>query len=957
MATLLYRIGLWTYHRPWRVIAAWVLILAALGTGALSLGGSLKNSYAIPGTESQQAIDKLEAVFPQTAGATVQIVLQAPEGDDIAVGAPRDAVEATVSAVADVDGVESAVDPFSEYAVNAVSDDGRVAIVQVTLAAQSQDVSTGTLDAIQQTATIGEDAGLTVAYAGQVFQDVNVGLTVIELFGVLFAAVVLIITFGSLLAAGMPLLIALAGVGIALSVTLIVAAFTAVSTTAPLLALMIGLAVGIDYSLFIVSRHRNQLATGMDPRTSAGTAIATSGSAVVFAGLTVIIALLGLLIVGIPFLSIMGLTAAVAVLVAVFASITLLPAVLGLAKGRLAPRIGGRAHRRALAQRPGSDGGRPSIGTRWVRLVLKAPVIPVILVVGALGALVLPASQLQLGLPDNGSDPRGTTQREAYDIVADSFGAGRNGPLIVLVDITQTTDVLADLEDIGQTLAALDDVSAVGQGIPNATVDTAIIQVIPDSGPTSPETTALVERIRELAPDIERTYGTPVAVTGATAVAVDISSTLADALIPFAAIVVGLSVLLLMMVFRSLFVPLTAALGFVLSLIAAFGATVLVFQLGYGADLIHVEAGPILSFLPIILIAVLFGLAMDYQVFLVSGMREEYVRTGRARESVEAGFSHAARVVTAAALIMFFVFFAFVPEGAGVIKAIAFGLAAGVFFDAFLVRMTLIPALMAIAGRHAWYLPRWLGRLLPNVDIEGESLGEHRAGAEWAEQQGGAAVSAERLVVAGPRRPLDFSVQAGGFALLAAEEVTRRALAAVLAGRAAPLSGHAQVQGRALPGDARRASRAVALVDPDAVGADAGLRIDDLIRERLVLAEPIRRAGHRRQAIGSLLEGASRAVAANGGDGFEPDARAGSLHPDGRVAVGVALALASGASVLVVDLGDAVGEELERQVRIIDALVPAHETVIVGVARASSVILGSGRPLALIDLDRKTVLS
>lgn len=957
MATLLYRIGLWTYHRPWRVIVTWVLILAALGAGALSLGGTLKNSYVIPGTESQQAIDKLAAVFPQTAGANIQIVLQAPAGDDITSDTYRPAIEDTVKAAGDIGGVESAVDPFSEYAVNSVSGDKRVAIVQVTLADQSDQVSPELVDEIKQTASIGQGAGLTVEFAGQVLQETSVGLSIVELFGVIFAAVVLIITFGSLLAAGMPLIIALAGVGIAMAVVLITSAFTAVSTTAPLLALMIGLAVGIDYSLFIVSRHRNQLATGMDPRTSAGTAIATSGSAVVFAGLTVIIALLGLLVVGIPFLSVMGITAAVAVLVAVLASVTLLPAILGLAKARLAPKAGGRAHRRALAQQPGADGGKPSLGTRWVRLVLKAPIIPVILVVGVLGALALPASQLQLGLPDNGQDPKGTTQRAAYDIVADSFGAGRNGPLIVLVDITQTTDPLGDLEKIGDRIAGLDDVSAVGRGIPNPTVDTAIIQVIPKSGPTDPATTALVERIRELEPSIAADYKTPIQVTGATAVAVDISSTLQNALIPFAAIVVGLSVLLLMMVFRSIFVPLKAALGFVLSLVGSFGATVLVFQFGYGADLIHVEPNPILSFLPIILIAVLFGLAMDYEVFLVSGMREEFVRTGHARQSVEAGFSHAARVVTAAALIMFFVFFAFVPEGAGVIKAIAFGLAAGVFFDAFLVRMTLVPAAMALAGRHAWYLPKWLGRVLPNVDIEGESLGAHREGVEWAEEQGGAGISAEQLVVPGSDRAFDLQVPAGGFALLSADDSARRGLAAVLSGRAEPVSGRAQVQGRPLPSDAGHVARSVAVVDPDAVGADAGERIGDLIRERFTLAGSVFGAPRRRSGTDALVARASRAVVDGGGEGFGSDTLAGALHPDGRVAAGVALALASGASVLVIDLGDAVGEELERQVRLVDTLVPAHVTVLVGVTRASSVILRAGRPLTLIESDRKPVLS
>ena len=382
-------------------------------------------------------------------------------------------------------------------------------------------------------------------------------------------------------------------------------------------------------------------------------AVGTAGSAVVFAGLTVIIALLGLLVVGIPFLSVMGIGAAFAVLIAIGIAVTLLPALMGLAGHRLVPRTGSRAWRRA---QPVTDelveGKRQKValGQRWVRGVMKHPVLASIGVIAVLGTLAIPALSLDLNVPDGGSEPSGSTQREAYDLVTERFGPGFNGPLVVAVDITQTTDIINDLDGIREKLTGLDDVAYVQQGFPDTGLDTAIIQVTPESAPDSAETKDLVQAIRDLAPAIEKEYDTPISVTGTTAVAIDISNRLSAALLPFALVVVGLSIILLMIVFRSVLVPLKAALGFLLSVVASFGVVVAIFQWGWGADLLHVEnPGPILSFLPILLMAVLFGLAMDYEVFLVSGMREEFVHTGDARRAVEKGFAGAARVVTAAA--------------------------------------------------------------------------------------------------------------------------------------------------------------------------------------------------------------------------------------------------------------------------------------------------------------------
>nr|WP_240898439.1 MMPL family transporter [Agromyces luteolus] len=493
-------------------------------------------------------------------------------------------------------------------------------------------------------------------------------------------------------------------------------------------------------------------------------------------------------------------------------------------------------------------------------------------------------------------------------MIEEGFGPGYNGPLIVTVDITQTTDIFDDLDAIGARLAEVDGVAYVGDGLPNETVDTAIIQVIPESAPTDPETKQVVQDIRALEDDIVDEFGTPIAVTGYTAVSIDISQRLNDALVPFALIVVGLSVILLLVVFRSLFVPVKAALGFLLSAFGAIGLTVAVFQWGWLADLMHVEPGPILSFLPILLMAVLFGLAMDYEVFLVSGMREEFVKTRDPRTSIVHGFQHAARVVTAAALIMFFVFFAFVPEGTGVIKGIAFALAVGVAFDAFLVRMTLVPAAMALAGRGAWWLPRWLGRILPDVDIEGEGLRHHLAESEWAAARN-ADVLADGLLVgdrAAAIGPISVSVPRGGVLVVLGEPAERRIVAATLAGRVLPAGGRLAVLGAPLPVDAGTVMRRVAIADGAADAAAAG-SAGELIAARADAT----RAWYRLDSTRSAVEAALRRVAdarvapddeiSRRSRTIDPDTPIASLDALDRLLVTVSAALAEHPRAIVVD--------------------------------------------------------
>jgi RND superfamily putative drug exporter len=482
---------------------------------------------------------------------------------------------------------------------------------------------------------------------------------------------------------------------------------------------MLGLAVGIDYSLLIVSRHRSQLRQGADPQESTARALATAGSSVIFAGLTVVIALLGLAVARIPFLTIMGVGAACAVLVAVVVAVTVTPALLGLAGGRLRPKE--RAKKRSARSGKAVKDRRAS--DVWADLNTRHPAVTIANILVILGVLAVPALSLRLALPDGSSEPVGSMASETYDVLAEEFGPGANGPLIVTGTITGSTDPLGLMEDLRMEFEAMEGVAAVPVATPNATADTGLLQIIPTSAPDAEQTEQLVTDIRARHDEWKERYGVDLSVTGATAVGIDISGRLAGALVPFGAVVVGLSFVLLTIAFRSLWVPLVAAAGFVLSVGASFGVVTAVFQWGWGSGVLNIsKVGPIISFMPILLIGVLFGLAMDYVVFLVSRMREELVHGTPSRRAVRRGFTASAGVVTAAALIMFAVFTGFVPQGGMPIKTIGFGLAVGVFIDAFLVRMTLLPAVLHLLGDRAWRIPRWLDRVLPNLDIEGEKL-------------------------------------------------------------------------------------------------------------------------------------------------------------------------------------------------------------------------------------------
>jgi putative drug exporter of the RND superfamily len=956
VATLLYRLGRFSFRHPWRMLAVWLILMIGILGGGVALGGKTNDSFAIPGTESQNAIDRLEAVFPSAAGASAQIVVSVPSGASVKNEPYRSAIDELVTKAAKVPGVDNTSSPFGKYASDAVSANKTAAIIAVQFTGQQEDVKPASLTDLQKLEPIATDAGMKIGFGGSVFQDNTVSISPTEGIGVLFAGLVLFIAFGSLLAAGMPLLTAIVGIGVTIGGVLAASKFLVIGSSTPLLALMIGLAVGIDYGLFILSRHRNQLAKGMAVEESAATAVATAGSAVVFAGGTVIIALLGLLVVGIPFLSAMGVAAAAGVLVAISASTTLLPALLGLAKGRMIPKPGSRAFLRANAS---ENAKKKSLGERWVTRVVKRPVIAVVAVVGLLGIIAIPAFSLELALPDGSTQPVGTTTRTSFDMIEKGFGPGRNGPLIVLVDITQTTAIAADLTAIRDDLTKLPDVSYVSQGLPNASYDTAILQVIPSSAPDSPTTTALVNRIRALSAGIDSKWQTPIEVTGATAVQIDISQRLNAALLPFGLIVVGLSILLLMMVFRSVFVPIKAAIGFLLSVFTSFGVVVAIFQWGWLGSVLGVIPGPILSFLPILLMAVLFGLAMDYEVFLVSGMRESYVHTGDAKKSIVAGFSGAARVVTAAALIMFFVFASFIPDGAGIIKAMAVGLAVGILADAFLVRMTLVPATMALLGKAAWWMPKWLGRILPNVDIEGERLREHREAASWAAGECEGQVISTSGLVAGSGRtlvgPLTIEVKAGTLVVVSGSSADRRLLAATLAGRLDPIAGRAQVAGHPLPSESANVARLVALEDIGGTDrTEVRVGIADLLIERLRLTQPWYRAFavHRRArswlARVDAVLGAGRAISSR--------ATIEQLPQLERAIALSAVALAEHTPVVMLDLLDAFADPREESEFLValDRLAPATTTIVLGTPLPPRTAFPRdyGREILILDLDQ-----
>ncbi|MCQ9131551.1 MULTISPECIES: MMPL family transporter [Streptomyces] len=742
MATFLYKLGRFAFRRRGFVALMWVALLTLAGVGAATAPAPGTTSFSIPGVEAQKAFDLLEQRFPGASadGATGRIVFKAPEGQKMTDAANRATVDKTVKSLSGGSEVVSVTDPFTTHAV---SGDATVAYTSVRYDAPGMELTDATRNALEKAADDARAAGLTVDVGGDALQAGAEPGAAGEVIGLAIAAVVLVVTLGSLVAAGLPLLTAIIGVGIGVSAITALAKALDLGDTTSTLALMIGLAVGIDYALFIVSRYRSELAEGRDREEAVGRATGTAGSAVVFAGLTVVIALAGLSVVNVPMLTKMGLAAAGTVVVSVLIALTMIPALLGFAGRRV--RATGEKRRsrgsKAGASEGASEAGasrpaKPGPGVRWASFVIRRPAAVLLLGVLGLGAIAVPATQLELGLPDDGSQPTSTTQRRAYDLLSEGFGPGFNGPLMIVVDARGSDAPQAAATAVTDGIKRLEDVVTVTPATFNKAGDTATITVIPDSKPSSTQTEDLVHAIRDQGADIRSDTGAQVLVTGTTAMNIDFSQKLNDALIPYLGLVVGLAFLLLIVVFRSVLVPLKAALGFLLSVLAALGAVVAVFQWGWLGGLIGVEeTGPIMSMTPIFMVGVVFGLAMDYEVFLVTRMREAYVHGESPSQAVVTGFRYSAKVVAAAAIIMMAVFGGFITASEAIIKTIGFGLASAVLFDAFIVRMAIVPAVLALLGKKAWWLPKWLDRVLPNVDVEGEALAkrDQAAGAKDAD--------------------------------------------------------------------------------------------------------------------------------------------------------------------------------------------------------------------------------
>jgi putative drug exporter of the RND superfamily len=723
MANFLYMLGRFVFRNRWKVVGVWITIVLIIAGLMSHFKGTLSNTFSIPGTESQAALDALSQKFPEASGGQARIVFVAPTGSSVADPDSMSAIRATLAKVSKESEVLGATDPFYTKAISA---DGSSAFSQIQLSVSGDVLSDDARSAILADLEIARSAGLQTEANGDIIaRTPNVGST--EGIGLIVAAIVLMATFGSVVAAGLPLLTAITGVGVGVMSMFALSGHFQMSSTAPILALMLGLAVGIDYSLLIISRYRKFLTEGLAVEDAAARATGTAGTAVVFAGLTVVIALSALSVVNIPFLSVMGLGAAGTVAVAVLVAVTLVPAFLGfIGKNALSKKQQAELASRHISHE--SDAMKEKgFGFRWARMVTGRPALFIIAGIVIIGALAYPVRNLKTGLPGDKEAAPETTQHKAYDLITEKFGPGFNGPLLIVADLPAGSNQSTGMETLGMLAAKLDATEGVLYAIPaqvNADATTGILQVIPKTRPEDSATNDLIARIRDNRDEIAAGTNATITVTGVTALTIDVTHRLSDALPVYLLIVVGISLILLLMVFRSILVPIKATLGFLLSIAASFGATVSVFQLGHFASLFGVkQPANIVSFLPILLTGILFGLAMDYEVFLVSGVRESYIHHKKGpRYAVVDGVGHNARVVTAAAAIMVSVFAAFMLGDDPIIKSIGFSLAVGVFVDAFIVRLTVVPAVMALLGDASWWMPKWLAKIVPNVDIEGDSI-------------------------------------------------------------------------------------------------------------------------------------------------------------------------------------------------------------------------------------------
>ncbi|MFJ9245024.1 MMPL family transporter [Streptomyces sp. NPDC101776] len=716
----------WCFRHRLLVIGIWATLLVALAVPYATLGTSYSDAFSLPGLESSKAQARLEASEPRQAGDTDQIVVHLRHDGSIRDTAVRHKVTSMLDRVATLPSVASVSSMYGAEGAARISEDGRTDYATVTFDAQAERIPAADVTRVIDTARAARDTDLQVELGGQAISSAAEGRTRgTEAIGLIAAGIILFAAFGSLLGMLLPLLVAVAALGAGLLTVGLTSHVMTLGSDAPTVAALIGLGVGIDYALFIVTRHRTGLRNGLTPEQAVIRALDTSGRAVVFAGLTVVTALLGLLVLRISPLSAMGISAATAVLATVIAAMTLLPALLGLFGRQLLTR----RQRRALTTRTPETGELQQHGTtrprgRWAEQVERHKALFALIALLVVTVLSLPTLSLRLGTSDAGNDPKGTTTRAAYDLLAQGFGPGSNGPLVLVAQLAAPGDQSA-LDKLLSAVRATPGVASAKAEPVTAGTRLSVIDVVPTGAPQDESTSTLITHLRnDVVPAAERGSGLTVHVGGSTAAAGDLADLLAGKLPMFLAVIVGLGCLLLMVAFRSILMPLTAAVMNLLASAASFGVVVAVFQWGWGSELLGLgKAGPVEAELPVIMLAILFGLSMDYQVFLVSRMHEEWERTRDNHRAVRVGQAETGRLINAAALIMICVFTAFVLGGERVIAEYGVGLAAAVAIDAIVLRTVLVPSLMHLLGRANWWLPAWLDRVLPHVSIEGARQG------------------------------------------------------------------------------------------------------------------------------------------------------------------------------------------------------------------------------------------
>ena len=772
----LHTLGQTMFRLKWWIVGAWLLIIAVLGLLMLNFGGTTSSSLSIPGTQAQKTLDRFKELFPDTGSTSASVVIEAPSGKKITDY--KDQVNALTKTLSTRDNVTTAISPYDNPA--AISKDQTIGFITLQLEDVDGMVPTSTIETVRKDMSDAQTDGLTIAAGGSLV-DKQLGeiLGIGEVSGVILALIVLVITLGSLVAAGLPIITALITVGVSMTGLFALSNVIELSNTAPVLAVMLGLAVGIDYSLFIINRYRTFVKEGYALNEAAGRAIATAGNAVLFAAATVVIALAALSVVQIPFMTVMGLAAAATVALAAIVTITLMPAIFGIAKLRLFSRKERKAII-ALEKSHTIKEQRLDHSSVWYRIgetLLKYRKSILFSAVVLIGVIAIPATHLQMGLPTDETAAKGSSGRIAYDLLEKGFGAGYNGQLLVVVEgLPKATDedktavraqimqqyqkqlqaqmqqqastgapvlppspeaqkaameklneqveqyaTYASLQKVAEGFESVTNVASAQAALTTDNGTKGIIQITPKFGPSDEETKELVAYLRDednqkrILNNNSASYG----ITGSTALQIDINNKLSAALPVYLAVVVGLSLLLLMVAFRSILIPVKATLGFLLSVIAMFGALVAIFQWGWFG--IAEAPGPIVSFIPIIAIGILFGLAMDYEFFLVSGMQEAYHEKKDARRAVVRGFALGSRVVVAAGFIMVSVFAGFIGNHDSTIQSIGFALALGIFVDAFIVRMIIVPIIMSYLGKAAWWMPQWLRKRLPNISIEGDA--------------------------------------------------------------------------------------------------------------------------------------------------------------------------------------------------------------------------------------------